>query len=100
MQFSSGPLCRLFEGITDLLHRFVFPEAGEVFQCGQRTARHACYINSSVQVVCFMLKDAGVPSEGLDYAGCPFFVQAVHAYGARTWHGSAESGMRKASLQE
>src|SRR5260370_18267114 len=100
MQFSSGPLCRLFEGITDLLHRFVFPEAGEVFQCGQRTAVHAVYINSSVQVVYFMLKDAGVPSGGLDYAGCPFFVQAFHAYGARTRHESAEAGKTKASFEE
>src|ERR1039458_2662936 len=53
-----------------------------------------------MQVIDFMLQDAGVPSRSFNEARRTCFVQALHTHLTRARHNCGEAGHAEASLEE
>ena len=79
---------------------FAFVEAGVVVEGGEGAGLHAVNVEGAVEVIDFVLEDAGVPAGGLDELGLGALVEVFHADGAGAGDDGGETGEAEAAFVE
>ena len=83
-----------------LCGRLALPVARIIVQRGEAVGVHAVDVESAVEVIDFVLEDAGVPAGGLDHAGTSAFIEALDADGAGARDGGHEAGDAEAAFEK
>lgn len=86
--------------ISDIAHGFVLPVAIEVFDAHEGAGLHAVDIESSLEMIDFMLEDTSVPAGGVEGGGLAAVIEAVHGDDARTGDDGGESGEAEAAFEK
>ena len=79
---------------------FAFVEAGPVVEGGEGARLHAIDVEGAVEVIDFVLEDAGVPAGGLDELGLGALVEVFDADGAGAGDDGGKAGEAEAAFVE
>jgi hypothetical protein len=79
---------------------FAFLEAGPVVQGGEGAGLHAIDVEGAVEMIDFVLEDAGVPAGGLDELWFGAFVEIFDADGAGAGNEGGKTGEAEAAFVE
>ena len=77
-----------------------FVEAGPVVEGGEGAGLHAVNVEGAVEVIYFVLEDAGVPARGLDEVGFGALVEEFDADGAGTGDNGGKAWEAEAAFVE
>ena len=95
------PALRLFLSVSwRLRDGLSFVEAGVVVEGGEGTGLHAIDVESAVEMVNFVLEDAGVPAGGLDELSLSVFVEILDSNGTRSGNDGGKTGEAEAAFVE
>ena len=92
---------RFFGGVgLGLGDGFAFVEAGPVVEGGEGAGLHAVNVEGAVEMIYFVLEDAGVPAGGLDEVGLGALVEEFDADGAGAGDDGGKTGEAEAAFVE
>jgi hypothetical protein len=79
---------------------FAFVEAGPVVEGGERAGLHTVNVEGAVEVIDFVLEDAGIPAGGLHEVGFGALVEVFDAHGAGARDYGGKTGEAEAAFVE
>ncbi len=88
------------EQLANLGHRLLFPVLIEVFHSHKGSRVHAVDVERALEMIDFMLEDAGIPAAGFDYFRLALMVETIDADLPGTRYGRGEASQAETAFEE